>query len=209
MHIESHPATRTRNAENTWEFTKVELAALLTCASKDDTRANLFGVSLDSANRTAFSTDGHRLLAATAPESLRVESDAGKRIIPRSAVEIAVRSARRKTDRISIRPNGTKCTIVVWDRDGGAVSHSDVPLGEGTPPPWQQVIPAAREQGTTGAAAVVGISPRYLADVQTLSRVVPGAIQLHIPDTPLEPILVVADDPRTAYWRCVIMPMRL
>lgn len=216
------------------EFTKPEIKAIATYASRDATRFRLNGVFLelvDDKTIRAVATDGRRLAileGERTPESRSFEPV----IVPLDSLTQAAKSLSRKTHRLRVTVDGTEIALAAVDIPGKPRGFSrdscDLPT---TPlatltvkaidyqfPLYRQVVPAHTGNGRTGTrdgapVPTWGVNLDYL-DALTLVRKAmdsvgesdPGAIVI-TPYAELEPLVVIAG--RYSRWTVVIMPMRI
>jgi DNA polymerase III sliding clamp (beta) subunit (PCNA family) len=191
--------------ENEWTFTRAELAALLECASRDDSRVNLTQILLDSERGTAVATDGHRLLAC---KSASPSADVGAKKVPAATLANVLKMAR-SNHTIAIRPNCESAHVRVIDKHGRELAATNVVLSANHFPPWWQVVPKTPHGNP---AAKIGLNGHYLAHVAKLADACDrkvGTIALYIGGA-LDPVVIKADaGDFSCEWTYVVMPMRL
>jgi hypothetical protein len=207
-------------------LSKSEAKCLASYSSDDDTRPHLAGVVVEPGKVRCWATDGHRAVMVRKVGGVGQYVPNGApppMLIPRDALESAVRMCRKGTD-----------TITVW-MGGRGGSDGGLTLGagerhvalqavavEGTvrgtvnavapdvePPPIDQVL-YVPERPTRPGAPVIGVSASLLADVTLIAKAAakPGVNILPGEDA-LAPIGVRTTADTADEWTAVIMPMRL
>jgi DNA polymerase III sliding clamp (beta) subunit (PCNA family) len=196
------------DGDTVWRFSKAELVVLLAHMSRDEASPAIYGLSLDSAQGRAFTSDGHRLIIAETRD--RVDADRAKNtlaIVPRPLVEKAVKVARHKDEiTIVIASNGRTILQV----SGGGVFEGRAP--DESPPPVDQIMAtvSGKEQGVSAH-----FNAAYLADVDLVARACPKnegwhpPVQMCPPEDERSPALFRVDGGvNLTKWTVAIMPMR-
>lgn len=202
----------TESTDPTWILTKAELTALLTFASKDETRVHLNAVCFAPGMGHAAATDGHRLALA---ECKPVPSD--KQSLLSVADLERAKKAVSKRGEVRITPNCTRATVAIhepFSKNVDAVSPvpsstSDVALVNATFPPYAQIITPDPET----SANHVGVNTRYLADLDAIVQACGDGRnggRLMIGPGELDPIKFRCEAPALATtWTAMVMPMRI
>jgi DNA polymerase III beta subunit, central domain len=182
------------------------LSALLLAASKDETRAHLFGILIDVTDGVMVATDGH-VLAVHA--------------IDRSDVDLAsdysapdpILLSRPDAERIAKLIGKARAGDVTFEPQGkGAfrVTHIGttmlVQAVDATFPPWRQAMPVESREATI--AHGIGVNHAYIAaagkSFDLASGGLRGAIVLQ-PGALHDPIRVTSDEYRALTW--IVMPV--
>lgn len=220
-------------------------AAAFVC--QDPTRFHLCGVKIErapSGGSLAFlrfvATDGHTLARADVPTTEITNAPAWRDLIVDGESVAAAIKALRHTKKEAEHP----VTLTIIDRGKGRVpvarlTIAKYPEGSSTTldlklidadfPPYEQVIPARREQTSErvnnysdqrkskrDAASLIGLQPFYVARAASAVQDFYGGkypeargMELSLPHSELDPVRVDFHTPECGEFTAVIMPMRI
>ena len=198
------------------------LTAVMTSASKDETRPHLAAVLVETRPDDGLirfvSTDGHRLTRLDVPAFPEWNVDAAELVLPAKKVEAlikALRGARQSyPEPITVSADGRSVTFrneVTADVTGFSASDE-------TFPPYEKVIPdytnkPVRSSGrakAVGGGVPIGFNPAYMADVAKVAKFAAGTsggVKASF-GTSVDPIRIDLDNGEVSAV-VVIMPMRM
>ena len=190
---------------NMISMSKRELVAMLAFASKDDEiRKHLCGVLFQKRGVCA-STDGHRL-ASHASYNRPSGCDFKDTIVPRQALELALKSVDKSVIRVKIKSDGSGGSILAGSSNFGFQSV------DAKYPPFQHLlshVSKMQEPVDTGDDYKVefGFNAQYLEDVKLVEDAANEAGPVAA-----ECKLIGLWDPLHIFvgpsWRVLVMPMR-
>lgn len=205
----------------TFALTKPELSALARVMSRDAARPTLATLWLDSTARSAWTTDGHRLLLGTAHGGDYRQRGTARGISSENVNAIAKAARVRDLIAFHVTSSGAACKVLDGSRTAPRDPKTDLPTAErfaaafplvnSTAPPVDQVIPRYEEAPPAEPSHRVGVNPRYLAALADLAKIggdktIP-VVWYHAGE--LDPFLATYGCDDGATWRAIIMPMRL
>lgn len=199
--------------EPIWHFTKAELTALLSHMSTDTTRLRLCGLALDIEHGRAYATDGHRAIVC---ETVFERESGALVLVPRNAIEHAMRLPGKANDEISLTPRHGKIVV----RRVGTEMVRD--LSTAIPPPIDFLKTNLNETGErcksqafcgdylADLGNVVKACPKwYTADTRKPTRHTPS-VDITYGVTELDPWVATIRSPGNATtWTIYLMPCRL
>lgn len=188
-------------------LTKAELKVLLTFASRDETRQNLYCICVDWANGRCAATDGHRLAVLSGHKKNKTDSSA---LLPRAAVTGALRALKKAQREAKFTPSDDGWEVCVYDFDGEVAFDSDCCMSrmrfplldpELRFPPIEQFLNVYKDIKHENW---IRLNATYLEDLRLIATAAgETGVKLRL-YSELDPIRFECGS-----WRGVIMPMKL
>jgi DNA polymerase III sliding clamp (beta) subunit (PCNA family) len=189
----------------TLHLTKADVVALATYASSDKTRPQLSSVLVEPSRGRVVSTDGHRLIVATAKDG----GHAGEAyLLPAAELAKAAKLVDAKSELVISATRGENGDAVVRIQAGTSTASFAAPDAKMFPPVDQILAMRAAERGNN-VADRIGLNAKYLCDILLAQKAAESnGVALDAWGDESNPVWFEARG-YDATWVGCIMPMRL